>query len=376
MNITIIGWYGTETIGDRAILAGLFNLFTESYGKISVKLGCLNTLLTDRTIDEDYDFFIRCANNELLSLKLFDSRRKTELDQSLKWADVVAIGGGPLMEIEEMYMVHYAFKKAKKYGKKTIIAGCGMGPFKTNLYLKLGVEIVEYSDLTIFRDSKSLEVFRGNSNLKNNCYASIDPAVFAAYLYKEEKKEKGSRGDYISVNFREPPVIDYKGLESLTDDYFVNIIRTISESNNAEIRLVPMHTYWIGDDDRCFLNRICRKAGLSNVSVVNKPMSLEETMNTFLNSISCYGMRFHAILLQTILNGKNVILDYTNPHNGKIINLLNQLGIKSLYINQYVSLVNNAEIPPRIRELSKINIDNSSLLSFKKIYIDNLRKIY
>lgn len=28
MKITIIGWYGTETIGDRAILAGLFSFLT------------------------------------------------------------------------------------------------------------------------------------------------------------------------------------------------------------------------------------------------------------------------------------------------------------------------------------------------------------
>ena len=37
MIITVIGWYGTETIGDRAILAGLISLFNKSYTYFEIK---------------------------------------------------------------------------------------------------------------------------------------------------------------------------------------------------------------------------------------------------------------------------------------------------------------------------------------------------
>ena len=39
--IVIIGWYGTETIGDRAILAGLLHLFAETYSSLEVSIGSL-----------------------------------------------------------------------------------------------------------------------------------------------------------------------------------------------------------------------------------------------------------------------------------------------------------------------------------------------
>ena len=45
MKITIIGWYGTETIGDRAILAGLISIFNQAYDEFEVKLGSLNPFL-------------------------------------------------------------------------------------------------------------------------------------------------------------------------------------------------------------------------------------------------------------------------------------------------------------------------------------------
>lgn len=375
-NITIIGWYGTETIGDRAILAGLFHLFSESYGSISIKLGCLETLLSERTLAEDTDFFTICANQKLTSISLFDSRVKKELDEAIKWSDIVAIGGGPLMEIDAIYMLLYAFKKAKRLKRKTIVAGCGIGPFKTERLFKVSLEIVDLSDLTIFRDSKSLKIYQNTKDTSlKEVYASIDPAVIAAQCYKQINKERLLVDNYVAVNFREPPIQDYAGLNKLNDDFFVGLIRRLKIQYECGIRLVPMHTYWIGDDDRLMLNRICRKLSLPLVEVENRPLSLEDTMNVYANADICVGMRFHAILLQTILNGKNIVLDYTDPEKGKIINLLNQLNLKEKYKNRYVSLVDNPVLPSIQSSIEKIIISNDKIDNFKRIYVDSLKKV-
>ena len=53
MRILILGWYGTETIGDRAIFAGLMQLLSQSLGDINVTVGSLNPFFTERTLIED-----------------------------------------------------------------------------------------------------------------------------------------------------------------------------------------------------------------------------------------------------------------------------------------------------------------------------------
>ena len=41
--------------------------------------------------------------------------------------------------------------------------------------------------------------------------------------------------------------------------------------------------------------------------------------------------------MQTILNGNNIILDYTDPKRGKIIELMRQLNIEDVYKDRYLS---------------------------------------
>ena len=60
-------------------------------------------------------------------------------------------------------------------------------------------------------------------------------------------------------------------------------------------------------------------------------------MNIYRNACLCIGMRFHAVLMQTILNGNNIILDYTDPKRGKIIELMRQLDIEDVYKDRYLS---------------------------------------
>jgi polysaccharide pyruvyl transferase WcaK-like protein len=55
MNITIIGWYGTETVGDRGILAGILDIINISEVD-NIFLGSLYPFFTERTLSEDYYF--------------------------------------------------------------------------------------------------------------------------------------------------------------------------------------------------------------------------------------------------------------------------------------------------------------------------------
>ncbi len=376
MKITIIGWYGTETIGDRAILAGLFHLFAKSYGDFEIRLGCLDTILTERTLDDDSLFFNKCSCCRLRNISLFDSRKIKELINAIDWCNVLAVGGGPLMELDVMYMLLYAFKKAQCLGKKCIIAGCGMGPFKSSELLNVAIQMVDIADLAVFRDQKSQEIYLNNSIKHKDTLALIDPAAIASLYYLETYEPMFADNNYIALNFREPPVNEYDGLSGLDANYFTNILKSVADSFSGEIRLVPMHCFNIGGDDRYFLNKTARLLGRENVMVYNHPLSLEETMAVYHQASFCIGMRFHAVLLQTFLNGKNYVLDYTDPENGKIINLLRRLSFIENFGDRYISLVHRpANTKFRFDNIDKFEVNKQTMDMFKTKYIQAFKSI-
>ena len=112
MKITIIGWYGTETIGDRAILAGLISFFNKTYDDFEIKLGSLYPFFSQRTINEDYGFYKEIIKKDI-KIDIFNSKDSKDLLNAIKDSDLVVMGGGPLMDLNELFMVEYAFKKAK-----------------------------------------------------------------------------------------------------------------------------------------------------------------------------------------------------------------------------------------------------------------------
>ena len=83
----------------------------------------------------------------------------------------------------------------------------------------------------------------------------------------------------------------------------------------------------------------------------------------------CVGMRFHAILLQTMLNGKNYIVDYTDAQNGKIKGLINLLGLTDQLDGRYISLEDKTS---EKFEISK----NTERFCINGNLINDLRSVY
>jgi polysaccharide pyruvyl transferase WcaK-like protein len=381
MKITIIGWYGTETIGDRAILAGLFSFFKKSYGNFEIKLGSLYPFYSKRMLNEDHAFWEQTIGNKL-KIELFNSKKSRELNKALKESDLLIMGGGPLMHIDEIFMVDYAFKKAKKLKLKSALLGCGVGPLFTKSSKKAVLRIASNSDLIILRDYKSKEnLLQINAEFKgklidSKVYTSIDPAVESALLYK--KSNNSVKGNFIAINLREFPV-DYskKELSEKINTELINYIKTlVNKFPNEQFKLVPMHYFHIGNDDRHFLNDIKLEIDNDNLVVQNSILSLEETMKVFSEAKLCIGMRFHSVVLQTVLNGNNYILDYTEPKIGKISGFLLDIDDSGFYNERYTSLqldeitTGNFKINTKTFEIS-----NDKLNSILSIYIEKLKTL-
>lgn len=343
MRITIIGWYGTETIGDRAILAGLISFFNKSFGEFEIKLGSLYTFFTERTINEDYSFYTEITAKKC-NIEIFDSKNSTHLFNAIKESDLLVMGGGPLMDLNELFMVEYAFKKAKKIGVKTALLGCGIGPLFHKKYRKSVVEISLNTDIHILRDSQSkanLASLYQEFGLKierENIHISYDPAVECVNEYSKQSNEK--QLEYIAINLREfPQKYSKQNRAKNINEALKKFIQSVAEKfSEKEIKLIPMHYFHIGGDDRVFLNDIALELKLENIYVQNKNLNLKETIDIYDKAYFNIGMRFHSVVLQTIVSGKNYILDYTEPKKGKINGFLKDIDKNGFYDSRYVSL--------------------------------------
>jgi polysaccharide pyruvyl transferase WcaK-like protein len=380
MRVTIVGWYGTETIGDRAILAGLLAVLSDSFGSIDISLGSLYPFFTRRTVMEDSGFWAEICDSNV-EVSIFDSSRPSELSKAIRGSELVVMGGGPLMQLNELFMVEYAFRSAKRNGIKTAILGCGIGPIFDRKYYKPLLNIIGQSDLVVLRDSISeseLALIRtvGKNNVRTEARVALDPSVIACAHYVSELHAglHALQDERVCINLRSFPS-GYSGQQNIKENVNAKLVdyvrRCALELEGSEILLVPMHYFHIGDDDRYFLSRVRRTVDLPNISVQHEPLSLKETLRLYAGAKLNVGMRFHAVVFQTVVSGRNFILDYTQPGKGKIAGFLRDVDPRDFYKDRYFNLQSNMELRhPTSSVADKFLMDPEALRDVKESYVN------
>lgn len=384
MRVCILGWYGTETIGDRAILAGIFSLLNATVKDFSIELGSLYPYFSERTVTEDADFFKKTLGKDI-SIRIFDSRESKQLENSIAASDLVAVGGGPLMHINAMFMLEYAFKLARKKGKKTMLFGCGIGPLHKKRHQRSAVSLAEHTDFIVLRDSVSrnhLHELSGGKLDLSKILVSLDPAV-QCMLDFQKLNPSVAEENFIAVNMRSFPS-EYSADEKakLVNESLKDFLLVLTERfPGKKIRLVPMHYFHIGGDDRDFLNSLAIQLNSPNIEVQNVNLSLEQTMAVYQQASLNVGMRFHSVVFQTVLSGKNIVLDYTEPQKGKIGGFLNDIGGMDFYKTRYVNLqniTNSTGLRSLFDELdanAKFTFDKAAALGKMEVYLNCLKTL-
>ena len=382
MNITIIGWYGTETIGDRAILAGIINLFSDSFGKLNINLGSLYPFMTKRTLSEDFNLYGGNAGINP-TVTLFNSRNSMELRAAIRNSDLLVMGGGPLMDLAELLMVEFAVKTAKKYGIKSMVAGCGIGPLFQEKYQKCTIRIIGSTDLVVLRDEQSKSNLMSLSRLQKYTldkplHVSLDPAVHCAIQFKKNNP-LSSREKSISVSLRSfPEEYSLEHTAASVNFRIESLCREVFDKfGDHAVKLIPMCYHHLGVDDRSFFLELKQKLRRNNVEVQFKPLTLKETMHQFTSSEYCIGMRFHSVVLQTLLNGKNLVLDYTGGSSGKISGFINDVTAGAGFGGKIVNLQTKRADSFKLGQLdTPIELDFLGLESKAKILADRAVELF
>lgn len=371
--ITIIGWYGTETIGDRAILGGILRILSQINTQFDLSIGSLFPFFTQRCLIEDEAYYRQLADGHLCSINIFDSTSVTALKKEVRNSNMLCFGGGPLMDISALEIMEYAFLYAHQCHVSTVIFGCGIGPLINRKYIEMVKRILNTADIVILRDATSVTTYHQLYG-ERNLVSAIDPACFCVTHFLSTSSRGTSPNNYVAMNFRDVTNDEYsRQYVSKYKDYFVDLIENELKKHEYPILLVPMHTFKQGGDDRYYLNEIASSCSdHQRVLVQNKSLSLRDTMKVYYEASYCYGMRFHAVLMQTLLTSRNFVIDYTDPERGKIVGLMRQLEIQDNYCKSYAAITKGEM--PFLEELPQV--DRTVLLQKVEKYMEVYKQYF
>jgi glycosyltransferase involved in cell wall biosynthesis/polysaccharide pyruvyl transferase WcaK-like protein/MoaA/NifB/PqqE/SkfB family radical SAM enzyme len=311
----IIGWYGTETIGDKAIIGDIIRRLKKANPQIQITIASLYPFVTKRTLQE-----IKGENIGIIKTY------SPEYIDACKSTDAVIMGGGPLMGMEPLGFVLTAFSEARKMNIPCVVEGCGIGPLVADEHIRAVKEILRLSTQIKVRDKTSLSWVVENAD-RADAICTGDPAACFVEEWKKEalKDQKIHNEEYFACFLREI-TLEYANGESPTNflafrERFENelgkLIRRIWEKTGLKPLLMPMHTFAVGEDDREFARRFAKTyLPEGEYEIGNKVYSPQDILSVMSRSKFNVCMRFHSVLFAEKLDVPFVAIDYTG--GGKI----------------------------------------------------------
>lgn len=324
--VLIVGWYGTETAGDKAILWSVIDrLRSRPSAPEKIYLSSLHPFISQWTIRE-------MNLSDVSIVETYSQEFETICDE----VDEIVVGGGPLMEIEPLNHILYAFIRAARNEKIARIEGCGVGPLTHPLYVGVVSEIFRLSDHVTLRDQSSAD-----RSLRDFPVPAITVAPDPATDYVRSVQKSGvlevgmpllSPDKKVSCFLRNWTT-DYDGglsqveFNSIKKDFEAQVsqlVLTIAQEKGLGIHLLPMHTFHVGGDDRVFNRRFAKAiSGLAlkqqteiSVEFSRGPISPFEILQSMHRAEFNLCMRFHSVLFAETLGVPYLAIDYTN--GGKI----------------------------------------------------------
>ncbi len=315
--IFITGWYGTETVGDKAILAGIVEELQAQYPAADFVVSSLYPIITKRTLKE--------LGIQGTVVPVYSS----DFVSYVKGSSLVLMGGGPLMDLEELSLPLTAFKIAKQYGIKTMVYGCGIGPLYYEKYRKATQTILNLADEILVRDQKSKDIATEWTQGRKTIQISGDPAkIYLQRFSKTDTPVENKLTCYLREWTHEYSadisVADFEVLKEKMESGLAALIkRKARELNVSVINLDHMHNFVVGNDDRDFSRYFIRKYFHDfdiPVQYNNKLSTVDSIVEAMKSSQHNICMRFHSVVFAHTLQTEFTAFDYTK--GGKILNYL------------------------------------------------------
>ncbi len=324
--VLIMGWYGRETTGDKAILASLLcNLPDDSDRILNLTYDVDYSRQTLNEIDAPT---VRCLPNDLASfVKALDS------------VGVVVIGGGPLKESGQMLEWSTRLAIAKRLGKKIMVYGCGIGPLHSDPVRQHVADILRLADRITLRDRIAVDNAIELGIPADRITLASDPAMG---LVTASGKVAARNGEplTIGVSVREltkhyapsGTANEATRQESAFHEAAQGMLRRILQMQDAQVVLVPM-ALRRKDDDRVVLRQLHSELGQDpRISLIEHYASPAALLEHFRRFDFFVAMRFHSAVFAMLSGVPLVAIDY-DSQGGKTTGLMEAMGLSEFVLN-------------------------------------------
>jgi polysaccharide pyruvyl transferase WcaK-like protein/sulfatase maturation enzyme AslB (radical SAM superfamily) len=366
--VLICGWYGTETLGDKAILGGVIHAIRHALGTVDITLVSLFPYVSEMT---------RRQMPDIKGFRIVNTKDGVRLAAGM---DLVVFGGGPLMALNELADMEAIFGAARVREVPTLIAGCGVGPLGDEWHNTSLKNILLLASLRIYRDAKSRDLAKKLGIDTSADIVAEDPAFTWLYNQRDQiNSNPPAENKVLLLGLRDFPYQTYARHLGETEciaakiRYEIAVIQALESLVDRHpgliIRPLPMCTNHFGDDDRWFYRRLFRgnvklKDKL-DLSLLISELAPIEYCEAFKAAHAALTMRFHSVVFALGLEVPTVAIDYTLG-KGKVRSLCDRFGVP----NQNIAELDANFI---IDEIDKIlNITPTQARGFEPEFTDAL----
>lgn len=305
--VAIVGWWGSETVGDVAILGQLLTEIDEVAGGLRPTVVSFDAALTRRSLSA-------LARSTVAVVPLGPASAWT-----LVSARAVVFGGGPLMESPVLPIWAIRAAVARLAGARVVLYGNGIGPLRSARASRAVRTLLRRSTEVILRDTGAVRWAQEHAP-GVRIAQTFDPAFD---FVRSARAPSVERHPVLALALRTPPAA-YLGVADVAQatERFVTMLAStldaLLERHDVSLEGIVMHTGHSDSDDHVLYERLrakLRHAHRLHVRPgVHSPADVVAAMQSARAALT---VRFHALIFAVATETPVVAIDYARPQ-GKV----------------------------------------------------------
>lgn len=302
--VVVVGWWGSETVGDVAILGQLLRECRAAGWTEGLSVVSFNPRVTRASLDELGEAEVRLVPVGFRS------------GVSLVAAQCVIFAGGPLMQSPSMKVGLIRAAVGRLSGARVFFYCCGIGPLRSWLGRVVVREMLRLGTHVALRDGKSATWFR-------EALPGRDVSVFMdpAFDYGQAVRTIGPNtiGEHVALVLRTPAAVhwgrtDFHGLEERLLEAVAQGLNRLMMSRSIRLVGCAMDSGLEPSQDHSLYERLrSRLHDPTALYVQPGRHTVGHVLSVISSSKAALTVRFHGMIFALATGTPFVAIDYEHP---------------------------------------------------------------